>query len=637
MFVKRILFVLFYFFTLTKVLAQQANYSTENKNAILAFNKSSTLVDAKDYEKAILELSKAISLDSNFAEAQQRIADVYRQIGDYKRASYHYNRVIILNPEYVKSAHFNLGLSQIELLRYDLAVVNFRKYLSFSEISEKRKKEANKYINNCEFGINALKNPVSFNPKTLPTTINTSLPEYLPAITADDSTLIFTRKNRESEDFYFSQRNSTGWQNAVSLSANINTPIYNEGAQCISADGQLLIFTVCNRPDSKGRCDLYYSKLTGDQWSVPQSLGAPINTSAWESQPSLSADGKTLYFASDRAGGFGKIDIYKSQLMENNLWGKPENLGTNINTEYDEQSPFIHADGKTFYFSSDGWPGLGSLDLFYAKIKVDSSFGMPVNLGYPINTNREESSLIISTSGKQAYFASNKLNKNSNFDLYQFELYKEARPEAVTYLRGIVMDEQSRSKLSAEVEVIDLMNNKVVYQSQSNPKSGIFLTALSAKREYALNISKNGYLFYSENFVLDNNLNFQPYNREVLLRRIRVGEVMEMRNIFFSPSSYELLPKSKIELVKLVQFLKLNKTISIEIGGHTDNSGTAETNSALSKNRAKAVYEYLVSAGIAPSQTSFAGYGASKPIRNNDTDSGKAENRRTEIKILKTN
>ena len=621
-------------FLLNHAYAQVAGYSTENKQAIISFNKSSLLVDAKDYEKAIFELNKAISLDSNFAEAQQRIGDVYRQIGLFPKAAFHYQKVILLNPEYVKSAHFNLGLSQIEMLDYANAEVNFRKYLTFSEISESRKKEAEQYILDAVFSIKAMKNPVPFKPIILPKEINTELPEYLPAITADDSTLIFTRKNLKGEDFYFSEKTKTGWQTSKPLSTNINTPMYNEGAQTISSDGQLLIFTVCNRFDSKGSCDLYFSKLIGSDWAVPQSMGTTINTSAWESQPSLSADGRTLYFASNRPGGFGKIDIYKSELQENSTWGIPQNLGKNINTPMDEESPFIHADGRTLYFSSDGWPGLGSVDLFFSRLDAEMNFSIPTNLGYPINTNREESSLIISTSGIKAYFASNKMNKNSNFDLYEFDLYKDARPEAVTFLRGIVMDEKSLEKLNAEVEVVDLNTNKAIYSSYSNPKTGIFLTALPSMREYALNISKNGYLLYSENFLLNTNKEMQSYNREIFLKKIEAGEVMELRNIFYDLNSYDLLPKSKVELNKLLLFLNANKSIAIEIGGHTDNTGLAEKNLVLSKNRAKAVYEYLTGAGISASRIRFAGYGSTKPILSNETDAGKASNRRTEIKIL---
>jgi outer membrane protein OmpA-like peptidoglycan-associated protein len=463
--------------------------------------------------------------------------------------------------------------------------------------------------------------------------INTANDEYLPTATADESMLIFTRKINNNEDFYKSVKVNGKWQTATYLSDQINTPEYNEGAQSISQDGKVLFFTGCNRPDGLGRCDIYISQKKGDDWSKPYDLPPPVNTPGWESQPSLSSDGRTLYFVSNRKGGYGGYDIWKSTLTGNG-WGEPENLGPNINTVYDEQSPFIHPDDSTLYFCSNGWPGLGGMDLFVSRLGKDGQWQKPENLGYPINTNGDENGLTLTANGKDAFFSSNNLSGYGGYDIYTFELPPNLRPHIVTYVKGTVNDAKTRQPLEAAVEIIDLQKNIPVYQDYSDPDRGDFLATITSGKNYGLNISKSGYLFYSENFSLAGYQAKNPFNIAVLLQPIEIGSKVILNNIFFDSNKFDLKPESIAELDKLVEFMALNPTLNIEISGHTDDVGNDQANQILSGNRAKAVYQYLIDNEINASRLVYRGYGKTQPIAPNDSEESRKKNRRTEFKII---
>jgi outer membrane protein OmpA-like peptidoglycan-associated protein len=394
-----------------------------------------------------------------------------------------------------------------------------------------------------------------------------------------------------------------------------------------------LFFTGCNRPDGLGRCDIYISQKKGDEWGKPFDLSPPINTSGWESQPSISADGRTLYFVSNRQGGYGGYDIWKSTLTPKG-WGQPENLGPNINTAFNEQSPFIHADNNTLYFCSNGWPGMGNQDLFVTRLGDDGKWGKPENLGYPINTHGDETALTLTADGATAYFASNNLKGLGGFDIYTFEMPVKLRPNIVTYVKGTVSDAKTKQPLESAVEILDLQNTQPVYQDYSSADKGDFLATLTAGKNYGLNISKSGYLFYSENFSLVGYQSSSPFNIHVLLEPIEIGNKVILKNIFFDTNKFDIKPESTSELQKLVDFLLFNPTLRIEISGHTDNVGNDALNQTLSENRAKAVYDYLIANKLDAARLVFKGYGKSQPIAPNDTDDNRSKNRRTEFKII---
>jgi outer membrane protein OmpA-like peptidoglycan-associated protein/tetratricopeptide (TPR) repeat protein len=613
--------------------AQQRRYSTTDREAIKYFALANESLDNNAFDDAVTQLQQSLQADSNFVEARELLGDLYHRMRQHKPAYDQYIKVITLNPEFNPYVYYKIGDEEVHLARYETGKQHLEKYLAYPNLDPKASYLAQKLLNDCNFSIDAIKHPVPFTPVNMGPAINTADDEYLPVATADESELIFTRKINNNEDFYKSVKVDGKWQTATYLSSNINTPEYNEGAQSITQDGKYLFFTGCNRPDGLGHCDIYIAAKKGDDWGKPVDLSPPVNTPGWEAQPSISSDGRTLYFVSNRKGGYGGYDIWKSTLTDKG-WGEPENLGPNINTAFDEQSPFIHPDDSTLYFCSNGWPGLGGMDLFVSRLGKDGKWQKPTNLGYPINSSGDENGMTLTAEGSHAFYSSNNLDGFGGFDIYTFELPENLRPHIVTYVKGTVSDAKDLHPLEAAVEIIDLQKNSSVYQDYSDDADGSFLATLTAGKNYGLNISKTGYLFYSQNFSLVGHEANKPYNIAVLLQPIEIGNKVILNNIFFDTNKFNLKDESTAELQKLVDFLNVNPTLKIEISGHTDNVGNDQLNQTLSENRAKAVYQFLIDNKIDPSRLVYKGYGKTQPIATNDTDEGRAKNRRTEFKII---
>jgi outer membrane protein OmpA-like peptidoglycan-associated protein len=319
----------------------------------------------------------------------------------------------------------------------------------------------------------------------------------------------------------------------------------------------------------------------------------------------------------------------------NGKWALPVNMGKRINTRLDEQSPFIHPDNQTLYFSSDGHIGMGEDDLYLVRKDTAGEWGPPMNLGFPINTHKTETSLVVGSDGKTAYFSSDRFEDGyGQLDLYSFPLYEAARPQPVTYISGVTFDVMSNAMLGASLELVDLETGVVVARSKSDPNRGDFLICLPAGKEYAFNAASDGYLFYSEHFKLKAGRDNKPVAMDIPMQPIIVGQSMVLKNIFFETDSYQLKQSSKIELQRLAQLLKGNQGMRIEIGGHTDNQGSKSLNLTLSRNRAKAVLDFLVKQGIDASRLTHKGFGDSKPIADNGTEAGRAKNRRTAFTVL---
>ncbi|MCC8427003.1 OmpA family protein [Mucilaginibacter sp. UR6-11] len=625
-----ILLALLLFLTVFAYAQQQ--YSTTNTEAIKNFALANQSIDEHLYAEAIQQLQKAINADPNFVEAHAQLGDMMHLQKNNKGAVEEFKKVIAINPEFSRAVYLKAGDMEISEALYQDAIKHLQKYLTYVGITDQNRFYAQKLIKDCIFATEALQHPIAFKPINMGPNINTANDEYSPVSTADDKTIIYTRQIALNEDFYQSTKVNNEWQKAVYLSDKINTPNYNEGSESVSQDGKFLFFTGCNRPDGRGRCDIYVAQKKGDDWGRPFDLSPPVNTGGWESQPSISADGRTLYFVSNRKGGYGGYDIWKSTLGPKG-WGEPENLGPNINTSFNEQSPFIHPDDSTLYFCSNGWPGMGNQDLFVSRLSKDGKWQIPKNLGYPINTNGDESGLSLTANGSYAFFSSNKLDGYGGFDIYTFELPLELRPRMVTYVKGFVSDAKTRQPLESAVEILALDDNRAVYQDYSSADRGDFLATIAAGKNYGLNISKPGYLFYSENFSLVGHTSGNPFNITVLLEPIEVGNKVILKNIFFDTNKYDLERESRAELQKLIEFLALNPTVHIEISGHTDNVGNDELNQKLSENRAKSVYNYLLSGKVDPARLVYKGYGKTQPIAPNITDEDRAKNRRTEFKI----
>ncbi len=625
------------------VLAQPMELSSKNKKACKAYLKAAAYYEAKDLVFADIELERAVNADPMFIEAWMLKGDIKEDQKKPEEAIDCYNKAIEINPDFFPRNFFNIARIQFSLGKYAESKKNYETYLSYPSPNPYLVEKINDDLRCCDFAIEALKNPVPFNPINMGPNINTQYDEYSPTLTVDEKTFIFTRQRPRDEqtihsmafeeDFFISSWIDSAWSPAKKMPAPINSH-GNEGAQCISPDGQYMYFTICNKEDGVGSCDLYYARRQGNQWTSPVNMGPVVNSSTWDSQPSISPDGNTLYFASARGGGVGNMDIWSTTRV-NNVWQSPVNLGPTINTKKGEMSPFIHPDGQTLYFNSNGHVGMGANDIYFSRMDSSSQWQTPVNLGYPINTFKDEGFLIVNGKGNKAYFSSGQFNTDQGMDLYTFDLYEAARPVTVTYMKGIVYDKNTRQLLEAHFELIDLETGQIVVQSNSDPVNGEFIVSLPNEKNYALNVSREGYLFYSENFTLKGTHDrTDPFLKDVPLQPMETGVTVVLKNIFFDFDKFDLLPESQVELTRLVDLLKKNPRMNIEIGGHTDNKGSKEYNQVLSENRAKAVYTYLVQHGIDKSRLSYKGYGLEKPIDTNDTEEGRANNRRTEFKVI---
>ncbi|MBK9390209.1 MAG: OmpA family protein [Bacteroidetes bacterium] len=394
-----------------------------------------------------------------------------------------------------------------------------------------------------------------------------------------------------------------------------------------------MFFTACDRPGSLGSCDIYFSAFSEGKWTQPFNLNSPVNTGFWESQPSVSADGKVLFFSSSRAGGIGGKDIWYSVLDTNSRWGYSINMGKEINSEGDEMSPFIHFDGRTLYFSSDGRAGMGGFDLYMTRMDRDSVWSEPENLGYPINTFNDEMGLVIESNGKRAYFSSIR-EKAKGKDIYYFDLDESKRPDPVSYLKGKVIDKETGAMIKAEYELINLSTNQVTVKNSTDSR-GAFLVCLPSGYNYGINVSKPGYLFHSENFLFEGvHTVTEPFIKKIILSPIKIGAKMLLANVFYATDSWEIMEESSSELNNLAYLLSENRNMIMEIGGHTDSTGSDEHNMVLSEKRALSVVTYLIKKGIQKERLKYKGYGNSLPVGDNNTEEGRQLNRRTEAKIL---
>jgi outer membrane protein OmpA-like peptidoglycan-associated protein/tetratricopeptide (TPR) repeat protein len=623
--------------------AQQYELSSKSKKAQKAYMKATEYYQASDLPFALIELEKATDTDPLFIEAWMLKGDIKEDQKNIEEAIACYQKAIDINPDFFPRNFYNLARMQITIGKYIESQKNYEQYLSYPDPNPNLMDKIKRDLNTCYFAIEAMKHPVPFDPKNMGGNINSQYNEYSPTLTVDEQTFIFTRlrprddqtvQQREFEEDFFISNNKNGeWSEALRMPPPINSH-YDDGAECISPDGQYVYFTICYRDDGYGSCDLYYSKKEGDKWSAPINMGPIVNSGTWDSQPSISPDGNTIYFASAREGSIGNMDIWKTTKV-NGQWTKPVNLGDSINTPKGDLSPFIHPDGQTLYFTSNGHIGMGGIDIFYSRMDSAGNWQKPVNLGYPINTYKDEGYLIVNAKGDKAYFSSDQLNGKGGMDLYTFDLYEAARPVTVTYMKGKVFDKNTSQKLEAHFELIDLETDQVIVQSNSDAITGEFLVSLPNEKNYALNVSKDGYLFYSENFTLkDKHDATDPFLKDIPLQPVEKGTTVVLKNIFFDFDKYDLLPESQVELNRLVDLLNKNSKMKIEIGGHTDNKGTKEYNQLLSQNRAKSVYDYLVQHGIDKTRLTYKGYGLTLPIDTNDTEEGRANNRRTEFKVI---
>ncbi|MBN8790410.1 MAG: PD40 domain-containing protein [Terrimonas sp.] len=625
------------FLSISFCFGQQYNVEKINKKAITQYNLALDRAQNGEYDKALEFVDKAIQIDARYLDAYLTKAGIYGELRDYENCVANYEKAFALDTEYSKDYKLPYAINLAGLGKFQQALDAVTQFLDNPNLNEPSRK-AGEYRKRCfAFAVqydkdHPAKNYV-FAPKNMGDSINTADLEYYPSVTIDDKTLVFTRRVRGyNEDFFVSDRTSGAWTKAKGIDGDLNSN-FNEGAQNISQDGEWLIFTGCNFPEGLGSCDLFFSTKTKKGWSAPQNPGQPLNTEFWESSPCLSPDKRELYFSSNRPGGFGGKDIYISRKLPNGRWSEPENLGEKINTIGDESCPFVHADNQTLYFTSNGLTGYGGDDLFLARKQADGSWDKVENLGYPLNTTGNEGSLVVAADGKTAYYASDRADTRGGLDIYTFEMRKDLQPNKTLWVQGTVYDNKTKEGLPSAVELIDIATGQLLSKVQTN-ESGNYLITLPVGKDYAFNVNRKGYLFYSKNFPFSKNVKDSTYTIDIGLQPIEANASVILNNIFFDVNQFELKPESVAELDKVVQLLVDNPAVKILISGHTDNTGKAADNIKLSEDRAKAVVTYLQSKGIAVTRLQHKGYGASKPIADNNTEEGKMQNRRTELTIV---
>lgn len=609
-----------------------------SKKAQSLFNEGLKFQSYGEYEQAINLFKQSIKKAPKFLNAYDALANTYQKDNQLINSKNTYLKLLSL-----KSDHF-FGLYELGNIYFDLGNLDssefyYRRFLRMNSSNDKYAQNAQLNLRNINFSRDAFKNPVKVNPVNMGSSINSENQEYSPAFAIDEKTIYITKRmgnlsdNRPNEDLYFAELNDESWDKVKDIGPPINT-IENEGAFSISSDGNYIFFTSCSRNGGKGQCDIWLTSKKNNRWDEPKNLQSPINTKYWESQPSISSDGRMLYFSSDRPGGYGGTDIWVSEFSISG-WSAPKNLGPTVNTSKDEQFPFIHSDNRTLYFSSNGHPGLGKSDLYLTRKDVKLNWETPINMGFPINSRGQDWNLVVARDGKTAYFSSDQLKGFGGLDIYTFQLPEKLQAEKVSYLSGYVRDAITKQPLSANVELSPI-NGEPTTLTYAKPGTGMFLVPLKTNMKYALTIDKDGYLFYTEFYNMPAIQRDQPIELFIDLEKIKLGNSVVLKNIFFDTDKSDIKDESKQELEKLIDFLSENNSIRIEISGHTDNIGDSKHNMVLSENRAKSVCDFLTNNGIEKSRLTYKGFGDTQPIKQNNTDENRAKNRRTEFKIIQT-
>jgi outer membrane protein OmpA-like peptidoglycan-associated protein/tetratricopeptide (TPR) repeat protein len=604
--------------------------------AVKLYKKGIENFNKKEYDKGKKIFTKIIEIEPDHIKSYFYLASIAYEENDFPVSEQYYQEALKFDSINQKEIFYSLAFVQQKQMKYDEALRNFEKYIQNPSKNPGLLRKAKTEAEKIRIKLKLQSKNIIFKPVPLNFEINSTDSEYFPVLTGDNQKLIFTRRTKGQEDFFEASFKNGNWSDIKPIS-EINTP-ENEGANTITVDGKVMIFTICDRNRTYGSCDLFITKKMNGKWSQIKNMGPALNSEFWDSHPCLSNDGKTLYFASDRPGGNGGKDIWMSKISDNGIWGKPICLDTNINTKYDDFTPFIHADNHTLYFTSIGHEGLGSSDLFMTKFS-DGKWSKASNLGSPINTEEHEGGIFITLDGKTAYFCTDRFQaKNKNLDIYTFDVPENMRPDPVSFVKGFVFDATTKELLDAEISIYNNENSNLINTIKTSNDS--FLIALPGGMDYNFTINKQAYVFHSERFLLpENKTDLNPYYLSIGLSKIEElshKTPIVLKNIFFEYNSSELdTIRSASELRNLIKFLKENPEIKIQINGHTDNQGSEEYNLILSEERAKAVYNYLVDKNITHSKLAFLGFGESRPIADNETEENRQLNRRTEFEILK--
>ncbi|MHC2990592.1 membrane protein [Pontibacter sp. HJ8] len=622
--------------------AQAGRSGTTSKKAETLYYKADEAARARDFNKALNLLAEAVQRDPRYGDAYIKAAHLHKLMGNKPAVFENLQKGLALlpfSPAQVNN-YFDLAELYFDKGDYTQSRAYYETFLKAKPRNARMVDYARQQIRTADFAAEAMQKPVDFNPVRLPDDVNNFQLQYFPSTTADQRNLIFTARAGsrpdQDENIYVSTQQNGVWSAPASISEAINSAA-NEGAATISGDGKSLVFTSCNRPDSQGDCDLYISFRTGTEWSKPKNMGNVVNSKAWDSQPSLSADGRTLYFTSTRGGGIGKEDIWMTNLNEDGSWQKPVNMGEPVNSKGRDMAPFIHVSGATLYLVSDGHLGMGGLDIFMTSQGKGKNWTQPENMGYPLNTYADEGSMFISANNQKGYYSRQEMTEAGalTIQLYELDVPENWRSKvSSTYAQGRVFHADTKKPLGAVVQLYDVSTDSLMQQVNSDKISGEYTVVLSEGRQYALYVSATDFLMNSLSFDYTSPKSLSPVALDVYLKPVKSGAAIVLNNLFFDTGKYELERKSKTELDKLITFMRQNPTVRIEISGHTDNVGSDQANKLLSQRRAKSVADYLSSHSVRKERITYIGHGENKPVKPNTTEENRSLNRRIEMRVL---
>jgi outer membrane protein OmpA-like peptidoglycan-associated protein/Tol biopolymer transport system component len=613
-----------------------------SKKAKQKYEDARTEMGNRNLEKGIKILEKLLEDEPNYLTARVLLINTYRMLGMTDKAELHCNTAANLKPKDPQLAPIYLQVMDFSIQKgeYEKAKEFANRFLTVAGSRPNNLTAmCRRVIASCDYAVEGMKKPVEFKPRAISKATNRLPIQYFPVLSADQQTMIFTARvgdKADQDENIYSMKKVNGEWGEPEFIKSLNT-FQNEGTCTISGDGRIMIFTTCKGSEERpiyGQCDLFITYNEGGEWTKPQNMGAVVNSKSYDTQPSLSADGRTLYFVSNRPGGFGKEDIWVTNLDAQGQWTKPRNLGSTVNTAELDNDPFIHANGKTLFFSSDGHVGYGGSDIFKADF-VNGDWASPENLGYPINDHKDQRGMVISPDGKTGYYSQGVISqeRKSYSQIYDFPLPPEIKINPSNYVKGKVYDAKTKKLLQAKIDLINLRTDSIESTVFSDKQTGEYLIMLNKGSEYALYVNKEMYLFKSLTFNYIGNEN-KDVEIDIYLEQVIQGSKITLNNIFFDFAKWTLQDKSKTELNRLLDFLQKNPTLKVEIGGHTDNVGNPKFNLELSDKRAAEVVKYLKDNGLDTKRISSKGYGETQPVEKNDTEENKARNRRIEFKIL---
>jgi len=615
---------------------------SKNKKALKYYKQAVEQYNNFNYHDAIILLQKSLKNDQDFIEAWLLLGDSFTEVDSLSVAISAYKSAVNIDSLFYPGIYYLLGNLNYKLGKYSDAVDDYVRLSKMQDVSNELLLRTYERLIFASTSARLIEHPVPVDIKNIGSPINTSSDEYINYVNSHNDYLMFTQRTKVTgfqankkqfkEELMTSDKEDSIWQKPVPIVLPWKNQL-DMGSISISTNGNRMYFTGCYWAIGQGGCDLYTSKKTGDNWLVPNNLGNKINTRSWESQPVISSDGKKLYFASKRKGGKGGSDIWMSIKLKNNSWSPPINLGDSINTPKDEMSPFLHADGRTLFFSSTGHPGLGGYDLFISRQDELGRWSLAKNIGYPTNTKYNEINIFVNIEGDTSWISSDRVGGKGGMDIYTFGNYPQIQPQKTMYVEGTVVDKLTKKPLNAEIQITNLGTARIINTTYSDPVSGHFLLVVFPEINYAFNVSKKGYIFLSENINTNDSANLKTIHKEFELLPFVKGSQLVMNNIYFDFNKSDLLASSYIELNKLVELLNQNPNTNIEIVGHTDNIGDVEYNKSLSLKRAQSVGKYLIDNGISTQRLKYKGLGSVKPLATNSTEKGRSLNRRTEIVV----